>query len=335
MKIGLILPGATISYQGGVVVQARMWKESLESRNNEVVQISTWGYEDWNSFDMLIFLGLGPLVLDFIYGLHKFPHIKFAIAPIIDFTGSPKEFGFRAKYIGSVRLSWRKALHELYYCRDQFSLFLVRSEHEKRFLTEGLHINPSKVKIVPLSLRFKEDIPPVNLAEKERFCFHVSRLATAGKNVARLVEAAKKYKFQLKLAGSFNGIEQEKWLMDLIDGEENIEYVGYLSETELKEYYKRAKVFALPSLIEGVGMVAMEAAAYGAEIVLTNLGAPKDYYSGRAILVSPYDVDEIGSAILKALDNGFSQPELQKYILEEYSFDTISDLLNKTIFDFI
>ena len=70
MKIGLILPGATISYQGGIVVQARMWKESLESRNNEVVQISTWGYEDWNSFDMLIFLGLGPLVLDFINGLH-------------------------------------------------------------------------------------------------------------------------------------------------------------------------------------------------------------------------------------------------------------------------
>ena len=40
-------------------------------------------------------------------------------------------------------------------------------------------------------------------------------------------------------------------------------------------------------------MVALEAAAQGAEIVLTNDGAPKDYYKGRAYLVNPKSVDEI------------------------------------------
>lgn len=80
----------------------------------------------------------------------------------------------------------------------------------------------------------------------------------------------------------------------------------------------------MPSIIEGVGFVALEAAAYGAEIVLTNIGAPKEYYDGRAFLVSPYRVDEIGIAICEALEKGKAQPELQKYIIDNYSFKTLS-----------
>lgn len=51
-----------------------------------------------------------------------------------------------------------------------------------------------------------------------------------------------------------------------------------ISDEELISYYKRSKVFTSPSLLEEVGMVVLEAAAFGAEIVLTKLGAPKEYW---------------------------------------------------------
>jgi len=331
MKIGFIIPSAVIAYSGGVPVQGRMWKEGLENNGDEVHLISTWGQYDWNSYDFIIFLGIGKLLIDYTELLISYPKPKLIIAPIIDFPRSLKEYRFRAKFFGSVKFKVNRALHDFYYCRNRFDYYLARSEHEKKYIEKGIGVEPSKVLVIPLSIRLKNNIKKIDLLEKENFCLHVSRLACKGKNVARLVEAAKKYNFQLKLAGSIFGENERKWLENLINNVPNVEYLGYLSEDELKNYYMRAKVFALPSIAEGVGFVALEAAAYGDEIILTDIGAPKEYYRGRASLVSPYDVDSIGKAICAAIANGKSQPQLSNYIINNYSFDVLSKLLHDTL----
>ena len=328
MKLIFIIPRACTAYSGGVPVQGRMWKEGLEQNGDVVDLFSVWGKYDWNSYDYIVFLGYGNELLNYVNQLKDYPHPKLAIAPIEDFPGSVKQYKFRAKYFGSVKFKVNRMLHDFYYCRNHFDLFLVRSEHEKSYLVRGLGINPDKIEVIPLSIRFNENIPAVNLHDKENVCLHISRLAFWGKNVERLVQAAKKYKFELRLAGSLFGEGEKQWLTKLITDAPNIKYLGYLSDTELKEQYKRAKVFALPSIVEGVGFVALEAAVYGAEIVLTNIGAPKEYYDGRAYLVSPYSIDEIGTAICEAMNNGKSQPELQEHIIKNYSFDILSKKLH-------
>ena len=331
MKLGFILPAACIAAKGGVPVQARMWKEGLENNGDQVEMISPWGEYDWGTFDYIIVFGIGELLLGYVSLLRQYPNIKLVCAPIIDFPKSLKEFRFRARFFGSVKFKVNRPLHDLYYSCKYFDFFLARSEHEKRYIVEGLGVDANKVEIVPLSIRFTEVLPDVDLKSKENFCLHVSRLSFWGKNVERLIEAAKKYKFQLKLAGSLFGKGDKEWLDKLIKDAPNIEYVGFLSEEELKIYYKRAKVFALPSIVEGVGFVALEAAVYGAEIVLTDIGAPKEYYDGRAFLVSPYDVDAIGKAVVNALQEGKSQPGLKQYILENYSFDVLSKRLHDVL----
>ena len=331
MKLGFILPAVCIAGKGGVPVQARMWKEGLENNGDQVEMISPWGEYDWETFDYIVVIGIGQLLLGYVRLLRQYPNIKLVSAPIIDFPKSLKEFRFRAKYFGSVKFKVNRPLHDLYYSCKYFDFFLARSEHEKRYIVEGLGVDANKVEIVPLSIRFTEVLLDVDLKSKENFCLHVSRLSYWGKNVERLIEAAKKYKFQLKLAGSLFGKGDKEWLDGLIKDSSNIEYVGFLSEEELKNYYKRAKVFALPSVVEGVGFVALEAAVYGAEIVLTDIGAPKEYYDGRAFLVSPYDVDAIGKAVVKALQEGKSQPGLKQYIVEHYSFDVLSKRLHDVL----
>lgn len=43
---------------------------------------------------------------------------------------------------------------------------------------------------------------------------------------------------------------------------------------------------------------------------------PKEYYDGRAYLISTYDIDAIGEAIVKAFNEHKAQLELRKLHLE-------------------
>ena len=77
--------------------------------------------------------------------------------------------------------------------------------------------------------------------------------------------------------------------------------------------------------------MALDAAAMGCDIVITKLGGPKEYYSGKAIEVNPYDTDEIGTAVKAFLDWQTFQPQLSKMIKETKSQKTLSCLLEETL----
>lgn len=331
MKIGIQNVNASINYSAGINVQGRMWAEGLSALGNETVLINPWEKIDYNSFDYIILLGISKQYLDYYNLYRKFAHPKIVSAPIIDYNGKMWQFKLRSRYYGSVKLKINKPLHDYYMLSPNIDIFLVRSEYEKLFLTEGMRVDANKVHIVPISMRYN-NVLNIDYSKKENYCLHISRLADPGKNVKNLVMAAKKYGFKLKLGGTING-KEKAWLDELITDAENIEYLGWLTEEQLKNEYIKAKVFALPSFIEGVGMVALEAAAYGCEIALTDIGAPKEYYKGRAVLVNPYDIDSIGQGILKAMNTKKAQPELREYIISHYSLKVnmkqLEDILKK------
>lgn len=317
MKIGFYIPYASVNYSGGINVQGRMWAEGLRELGHETYLLNNWDKFDYEHMDYIIILGIGKLVSDMVSICAPFKNLKLISAPIIDDNIPYWKYKLLSRIPVSKRLygnptfGYRKSI-------NKFSYFLVRSEYEKQYLINCYGVSESKIGTVPISMRYTV-FPEVDYARKENFCFHVSRLASPNKNVASLIEAAKKYKFNLKLAGTLNGKEQKEWLASRIDGCSNIEYLGWLSEEELARTYERAKAFALPSFTEGVGMVALEAAVYGSEIVMTNIGAPKEYYEGRSVLVNPYDIDSIGNGVLEALNSKNSQPELRNYIINNYS----------------
>lgn len=330
MRIGFIMPTVTVSYSGGVAVQGRMWKEGLENLGHECFLINQWDKFDLASYDYIIFLGMGRLVWDYASVYKKmFPKTKLIYAPIIDPIVSVKKFHLRAKYYGSRKLHLRKDLHDIYMSRNYFDFYLARSEFEKKYIVGGFDIPEDKVYIVPLSMRINQKIA-FDLSSKGDYCLHISRLSAPGKNVSGLIKAARKYGFKLRLAGTLPP-GGKNWLKDQIGNATNIEYIGWLTDEQLIEEYKKARVFALPSFVEGVGMVALEAAAFGADIVLTDIGAPKEYYKGRATLVDPYDIDSIGKGVMYAL-NHTKQPELSKFILDNYSLNVNSKQLADVMF---
>ncbi|MBR7029833.1 MAG: glycosyltransferase [Prevotella sp.] len=322
MKIGILKPTPSISPTGGVRIQALMWRDGFNTLGHEGVLVNTWEEQDWKSYDAIIIMDFGGAFRLWMNGLSVInPNI--ACAPIIDPKIPKIPYKLLVKYWGSQQyLGLTSRFHDLYLGAKKAKIFFTRSNQETEYLSYACDIPREKIFQIPLSVRFQ---PLKEMPEKENFCLHFSRLRAENKNVKRLIEAAIKYNFQLKLGGILNGKDEEIWLHDLIDGHDNIEYIGLVSDEEMKDWYRRAKVFALPSLVEGVGMVALEAAGYGCEIVLTNIGAPKEYYEGRAELVNPHSVDSIGEGVVRCLNGQKnSQPELMRFIDQKYSIIAIT-----------
>lgn len=327
MKIGYILPSFTIisGSSGGIKMQAMQWRDAMRNAGHEIVEISEWGDYDWKSFDVLHFFYFGFSFLTIYQNLKKrFPHLKFVCSPIIDSYMPIWQYKLLS-YVMFPKLKIWCEIATLRKYRYLFDCFLVRSNYERKYLEKGLSVNPSKIKKIPLAGR----LPSMQKrTEKEPFCLHVSRNDDPGKNIVRLVDAALKYDFSLVLAGKCSDEFKQELYAKICDVK-NIQILGRVSDEKLKDLYSRAKVFALPSIREGVGLVALEAASYGCDIVITNIGGPKEYFLPNAIAVNPYSVDDIGKAIKEFLEGKTFQPELKKSIMNYYSEQKVSEHLNE------
>ncbi|WP_455671795.1 glycosyltransferase family 4 protein [Phocaeicola sp.] len=325
MEIAFVMyPGACFMGAGdGSKMQAVIWKEALEKKGHKVEMVSPWGAYDWKSFDIVHVFGFGLWNYDFIHW-GSCVNRNFVFSPIID--TNTKMFAYRlATFFGCAKLRLFSQNYILRKLKQDVKRFYARTDFEANYLRKGYGIADEKISLIPLSYRMDAYDPSV---KKESFCLFAGTMTQERKNVPNLIRAAKKYGFRLVLVGNTGNAASLAKLQSLIAGASNIEIKGFVTEDELIALYNRAKVFALPSLNEGVGLVALEAAIHGCNIVITDLGGPKEYYKpGLANLVNPYDIDDIGVAILKSLDDNSQQPALRNYLIENYSITHCVDML--------
>ena len=325
MKIAYIMyPGACYMGAGdGSKMQAEIWAKELERKGHTVDRINPWEHYDWKNYDVVHVFGFGLWNYDIIHWGSSINQ-NFVFSPIID-TNTPMWKYKLATHFGCKKLRLFSQNYALRQLKQDIKLYFARTEYEADYLRKGYGISEDKIAIVPLSYREINYNPSI---EKEPFCLFTGTMTQPRKNVPRLIEAAKKYGFNLKLVGNKGNAESEARLRAQIGDANNIEILGFVSDEELYSLYNRAKVFALPSINEGVGLAALEAAICGCNIVITNLGGPKEYYEeGSAELVNPYDVDDIGQAVLRALENDQAQPQLRNTLVNKYNVSTCVDKL--------
>lgn len=332
MKIAFIFTYQKFVSSDGVFSQAKSWKEGLESLGHEVDLINNWDNYDWKSYDSIVLFSFTPYMVDAVRWLYDInPNI--VSAPIFDPEHSTLAYKIYARW-GCERLKLVNKFSLFRNIRDKVKVFLCRTNFEKSMLCKVFGIKESKCRVVPLS--YKESlIQKRHLSERQPFCLHVSLLCDRRKNVQRLIEASKKYKFPLVLCGKIRSDKEQKILDSWIDGDTNITFKGFVSNEELKKLYNQAKVFALPSIYEGVGLVALDAAACGCDIVLTNIGGPREYYNNMAKFVNPYDIDDIGANVLSLIKGNSYQPSLSNYIQSNFSIERTSILLEQALADAI
>jgi glycosyltransferase involved in cell wall biosynthesis len=95
-----------------------------------------------------------------------------------------------------------------------------------------------------------------------------------------------------------------------------VKVLGYVSDAQLRWLYQEASAFVLPSLLEGFGMPALEAALHGLVPIISRDSALTEAVNGAAIQVDPYSISEIGQAMesVLALDEG-SRKELKNALI--------------------
>lgn len=314
MKILYIISTATVNKNNGIKKQAEIWADGLSELGHDVVLFSPWQQPSWKDFDLIHLFGNGLWLLETINSVSVYG-IPIFVSPIID--SSKPNWAYRlATYVGFPFLRLYSTNFVLRSLKNKISCILVRSNHEYGYIKNAYHYSEDKIALLRLPCR----IPPESYqsaVQKDDFCFHLSAFTQKRKNVMRLMEAAAKYGFRLVIAGAKGTDEESAPFFEFAKQHPNIEIIGEVSETELVSIYSRAKVFALPSIDEGVGFVALEAATFGCNIVITNIGGPKEYYNDMATAVNPFDIDDIGNAIVKSMASA-SNENLRSWIISNY-----------------
>jgi glycosyltransferase involved in cell wall biosynthesis len=299
MRIGFMIPSEWAFVRGhGVVAQARHQAEALESIGHSVNLLDPWRWQDLEDLDVLHFFAGCPLYPPL---LERFPSKRrtlVAYSPIIDSNQSFAAYRLAAD-LGSFssRISTSPAIFR---SQAQHSDVVVcRSLHEQRRVRESLRISTAKVEIVlngcsePRKLDIGGDPMISSLELPKDFVLHISAFTQERKNVLRLAQATAELGFPLVIAGrSAVGPVLDELKQRIREGQ-LITLLGFVDEATKAALYSLCRVFCLPSHHEGTGLVAVEAASYGANLVITKNGGPPDYFLEMAEYVDPFNLADI------------------------------------------
>ena len=109
----------------------------------------------------------------------------------------------------------------------------------------------------------------------------------------------------LYIAGSGPEENKLKELVKELNIEENVNFLGYVSEIEKYSYYKSADVCVFPSIYEPFGIVLLEAMACGKPVVASNVGGiPFVVEEGKTgLLFESGNVEDLADKIMTILKN--------------------------------
>ena len=84
---------------------------------------------------------------------------------------------------------------------------------------------------------------------------------------------------------------------------QDVRFFGFVPDHTLSALYRMASVFAFPSLYEGFGLPPLEAMACGTPVVTSRISSLPEVVGDAALLVDPYDIEDIAQAIARILDD--------------------------------
>lgn len=142
----------------------------------------------------------------------------------------------------------------------------------------------------------------------------VGRL-TPAKGQHLLIEACAKLRdwghaFRLVLVGTGPDEASLRSLSHALELDDMVQFTGAQNQDEVRAWYRRSDVFALPSFAEGIPVVLMEAMASGVPCLTTRItGIPELIRDGiDGMLVTPSDVQELADSLALLKDD----PELRR-----------------------
>lgn len=208
--------------------------------------------------------------------------------------------------------------------------FLPNSKLEMDQIKEVLDFKTNNYTVVPNAID-KERVTKSleeNSGEFKRFKNYilcVGRIETR-KNQENLIRALEGSNYKVLFVGKVAPNHQAYGdkIIEQIEANPNYEYIDSISNDLLYQLYKECKVHVLISWFETPGLVSLEAASMGCNVVVSDRGTTKDYFQDYAFYCSPNNIADIKKAIDQAYNKQYDAG-FREYILENYTWEKAAE----------
>lgn len=148
-----------------------------------------------------------------------------------------------------------------------------------------------------------------------------------GKNVPRLLKAFERIVERADCPLVMVGRNVDRYLQDVeleSLARKRIITPGWVDQGDLPAIYSLANAFVFPSIYEGFGIPVLEAMSCGCPVVCSNTGSLPEVGGDAVLLVDPFDVEELGDAMLRILKDSHESERLRARGLDrarQFSWD--------------
>lgn len=170
------------------------------------------------------------------------------------------------------------------------------SEYSKKRILEYYPVPADKITVLYTgwqhTLRIPEDrsgLEKFDFLKKGQYYFSLGS-GFKHKNIAWILEVAKKHPEETFAISGDNRLSQEA--QDLAAGAgNNVHFLGYLNDGQVKALIKDCKALIHPSLEEGFGIPPLEALSVGAQVIVSNASCLPEIYQDCVHYIDPHSTD--------------------------------------------
>jgi glycosyltransferase involved in cell wall biosynthesis len=216
--------------------------------------------------------------------------------------------------------------HHIFILLEMASIFLNKkviaiSQSVKKSLTKYEFIPKNKIFVLPNCIdykKFNKVATPRNISKNEKIVIGtVGRLEKEkGINFLLLSMNSILTKFpnvKLEIVGDGSAATELKKLSEKLNISNSVFFFGKF--VDVIPFYSRMDIFVLPSILEGFGIVLLEAMAAGIPVVATNVNGIKEVvvHKDSGLLVPPKNPKAIADSVSSIIDD----PELAENLASE------------------
>jgi len=168
---------------------------------------------------------------------------------------------------------------------------------------------PSEDELLRVKRRFQIDYPFILFVGNVKPHKNLTNMLKA----FSLIRGRQERRLKLVIAGAERDKSPETIkIIDSLDLYQEVRFLGYVNKEELCCLYHLAELFAFPSFYEGFGLPPLEAMACGTPVLASNLSSLPEVLGDAALMVNPYQVEEIAEGMQRLIEDTALREELIK-----------------------
>lgn len=201
------------------------------------------------------------------------------------------------------------------------------SQYSKQDIIEHFHIEGQKIDVIQLGINSffhaasSQEIDRIRkrFSAGEEYFLFVGTLHPR-KNILRLLQAFERFKkesgaaIKLLIAGKemYRTAEMHEY-KNSMQYRDDVIFTGRLSDDELRQVYAASLALCFVPYFEGFGLPPIEAMQCDIPVICSNVTSMPEVVGDAALLVNPFDVEDIKNAMIRLKDS----PELRQLLIEK------------------